>query len=77
MNIKTVIAGFSTAAISAVTRYLNQTNATLEKDLLEAADYEFIKFVLEHGRSYASSAEFKFGSKIFKDNFAKLETFNY
>ena len=77
MKTKIMIAGFSAAAaIAAVTGYFHNSTAILEKDLMEAADYEFIKFVSEHGRSYATVSEFNFRSKVFKDHLVELEAFN-
>jgi C1A family cysteine protease len=43
---------------------------------LTAADYEFIKFVAEHGKSYGTSAEFAFRAAQFKDTLAKIDECN-
>jgi len=43
---------------------------------LTAADYEFIKFVAEHGKSYGTSAEFAFRAAQFKETLAKIDECN-
>jgi C1A family cysteine protease len=75
MNTKTIVAGLgATAAIAAAGVHLTQ--ATLENDILESADYKFMEFVGTHGRSYGTKAEFQFRSKIFKQNLAEIEEIN-
>ena len=45
-------------------------------ELMTAEDYQFMKFVSEHGRSYATKAEFEFRSNIFKNKLAEIEEYN-
>ena len=49
---------------------------TFESELLTAADYEFMKFVSTHGRSFGTKAEYNFRSKIFKAKLAEIERLN-
>jgi C1A family cysteine protease len=51
---------------------IHYQSATGESDILEAADYEFMKFVSKHGRSYGTKEEFRFRSKIFKLKYAAI-----
>jgi C1A family cysteine protease len=50
--------------------------ATGEGEFFEAADYKFMEFVSEHGRSYGTKPEFAFRSKIFKANLYNIDDFN-
>lgn len=45
-------------------------------ETLTAADYKFMEFVSQHGRSYATKAEFEFRSNIFKNKLAEIEEYN-
>jgi tyrosine-protein phosphatase YwqE len=45
-------------------------------ETLSAADYKFMEFVSQHGRSYATKAEFEFRAKIFKNALIEIEEFN-
>lgn len=75
MNTKTIVATLgATAAIAAGALHFHQ--GTLESDLLETADYKFMEFITQHGRSYATKAEFQFRSKVFKQTLAEIEEFN-
>jgi cathepsin L len=69
-----VIAMGATAALTATT--LHFVTATGETEFLEGADYKFMDFVSNHGRSYGTKAEFQFRSKIFKTKLAEIEAFN-
>jgi len=75
MYTKTIVATLAGSAALA-TAALNMNTATLESDLLVEADYKFMQFVSEHGRSYATKAEFQFRSKIFKNSLAEIEAIN-
>jgi len=75
MYTKTIVATLAGSAALA-TAALNMNTATLESDLLVEADYKFMQFVSEHGRSYATKAEFQFRSKIFKQTLAEIEAIN-
>jgi KDEL-tailed cysteine endopeptidase len=65
------------AAVAAVLA-LTQTQATtsLYGNALTAEDYEFIKYVAAHGKSYATKTEFEFRSALFKQTLAKIEAEN-
>jgi len=43
---------------------------------MTAADYEFINFVAQHGKSYGTTAEFAFRAAQFKDTLAKINECN-
>jgi len=45
-------------------------------ELMKPVDYEFIKFVSDHGKSYATKAEFDFRAAVFAEHFAKIEEHN-
>merc|ERR1719276_243035 len=75
MNTKTIVATLAGSAALA-TAALNMNTATLESDLLTEGDYQFMQFVSEHGRSYATKAEFQFRSKVFKTALAEIEAIN-
>merc|ERR1711871_1403931 len=47
-----------------------------QSDVMTAADYEFIKFVAEHGKSYGTTAEFAFRAAQFKQSLAEIEECN-
>ena len=44
--------------------------------LMAPEDYEFMKYVTEHGKSYGTVAEFNFRSEIFKAKHAEIQAFN-
>ena len=43
---------------------------------LSAADYEFMRYVSEYGKHYATKAEFEFRSSLFKEQLAHIEDHN-
>jgi C1A family cysteine protease len=43
---------------------------------LSAADYEFMRYVSEYGKHYATKAEFEFRSALFKETLAHIENHN-
>jgi len=43
---------------------------------LSAADYEFMRYVSEYGKHYATKAEFEFRSALFKEQLAHIEDHN-
>jgi len=43
---------------------------------LEEADYEFMRFVASHGKSYGTRDEFEFRSDVFKQNYATIQEWN-
>lgn len=45
-------------------------------DVMQSEDYEFMKFVTEHGKSYGTVAEFQFRSAQFKQRHAEIQAFN-
>lgn len=45
-------------------------------DEMTSLDYEFMKFVSEHGRSYGTRAEFEFRSEQFKKTKAEIDAIN-
>jgi len=45
-------------------------------DLMTSADYKFMEFVTEHGKSYATKAEFEFRANVFKNTLAMVEEHN-
>lgn len=49
---------------------------SLEKDIMEAADYKFMEHVTQFGKSYATKAEFKLRSALFKEKLALIEEWN-
>jgi len=57
----------------AVAALLGVASAT---ELLTTADYEFMKYVSEHGKSYATKAEFEFRANIFKAHLAEVNAHN-
>jgi len=75
MNTKTIVATLAGSAALA-TAALNYNQATLETEFLGEADYQFMQFVSEHGRSYGTKSEFQFRSKIFKEHLAAIEAIN-
>jgi C1A family cysteine protease len=44
--------------------------------LMTAQDYEFMSFVTEYGKTYATKAEFEFRSNLFKQELAHIEEHN-
>jgi len=74
MNTKTIVAGLGATAVVAVAAA--NYSATLEAPLMEEADYKFMNFVSQNGRSYATKAEFQFRSQIFKQTLAEIEAIN-
>ena len=44
--------------------------------LITPEDYEFMKYITEHGKSYGTVAEFNFRAEIFKKKHAAIEAFN-
>jgi len=75
MNTKIVVATLGASAAIA-TAALTYTPATMESDILDAADYKFFEYISNYGRSYGTKAEFQFRSKIFKAKLAEIEAFN-
>merc|ERR1711935_135981 len=75
MNTKSIVATLAGSAALA-TAALHMNTATLEADILTEADYKFMQFVSEHGRSFGTKAEFQFRSKIFKQALAEIEEIN-
>jgi C1A family cysteine protease len=65
------------AAVAAVLA-LTQKGATttLFGNTLTAEDFEFIKFVASHGKSYATKEEFEFRAALFKETLAKIQAEN-
>jgi C1A family cysteine protease len=45
-------------------------------DLMTNADYQFMKFVTQQGRSFGTKSEFEFRSQIFKNRLAEIEEHN-
>jgi len=45
-------------------------------ELMQESDYKFMGFVAEHGRSYATKAEFDFRSKVFAETLKRIEEHN-
>jgi hypothetical protein len=45
-------------------------------ELMTEGDYKFVSFVAEHGRSYATKAEYEFRSNIFQQRIAEHEIHN-
>eukprot|EP00493_Phyllostaurus_siculus_P011109 UN11266 len=43
---------------------------------MTSSDYEFMRFVTEHGKSYGTKAEFEFRSAVFKQSLAEIEEIN-
>ena len=74
MNTKAIVATLGATAANAAGAM--SMSATLESEILDHGDYEFMNFISKHGRSYATKAEFQFRSKIFKAHLAELEAFN-
>jgi len=75
MNTKTIVAGLGATAALAATG-IHFTQGTMETEFLTSADYEFMRFISEHGRSFATKAEFQFRSKVFKETLAAYEEIN-
>jgi C1A family cysteine protease len=74
VNTKITVAALgATAAIAAGAIAITPT---MESGLLEASDYEFMSFVSKQGRSYGTTAEFKFRSQIFKAKLQEINEFN-
>merc|ERR1711935_584000 len=44
--------------------------------IMTAQDYEFMRYVTEHGKTYATKAEFEFRSALFKTELAHIEEQN-
>merc|ERR1719223_926337 len=75
MNTKTIVAGLATsAAIGAGA--LQYTAQNGEVEMMQPSDYEFMRFVTEHGKSYGTKAEFEFRSVVFKQALAEIEEIN-
>jgi KDEL-tailed cysteine endopeptidase len=62
------------AAVLALTQ--NSYTTSLYGSALTAQDYEFIKYVAHHGKSYATKEEYEFRSALFKETLAKIEAEN-
>jgi C1A family cysteine protease len=72
---KTIVATLgASAALATAALHFNQ--ATLESDILTEADYKFMEFITQHGRSYGTKAEFQFRSKVFKQTLSEIEAIN-
>merc|ERR1719223_960044 len=75
MNTKTIVAGLATsAAIGAGA--LQYTAQNGEVEMMQPSDYEFMRFVTEHGKSYGTKSEFEFRSVVFKQALAEIEEIN-
>ena len=44
--------------------------------MMDKSDYQFMEFISNHGRSYATKAEYEFRANIFKNKLAEIEDFN-
>ena len=65
------------AAVVAVFAFSQKSQSTsLYGTALTAEDFEFIKYVASHGKSYATKEEFEYRSVLFKDNLAKIKAEN-
>jgi len=56
----------------AIAALLGATQATL----MSSYDYEFIKYVAKHGKTYGTKEEFQFRSAIFQDTLIAIEKHN-
>jgi C1A family cysteine protease len=74
----TALAVVGIAAVAAVLALTQNRFATtsLYGSAMTAQDYEFIKFVTTHGKSYATKEEYEFRSNLFKQALAKIELEN-
>jgi C1A family cysteine protease len=71
------LAVIGVAAVVAVFAFTQKSQTTsLYGTALTADDYEFIKFVASHGKSYATKEEFEYRSALFKDTIAKIRAEN-
>jgi len=74
MNTKTIVAGLAgTAALGAGALHYSTQQGV---EFMSAADYEFMKYVTEHGKSYGTKAEFEYRANIFKQTLAEVEEIN-
>merc|ERR1712100_583479 len=79
MRTQATVAGLGATAALAVIALNYQAPAgtqLFQSEVMTPADYEFIKFVAEHGKSYGTTAEFAFRAAQFKDTLSKIEECN-
>jgi C1A family cysteine protease len=77
MHTKATVGVLGAAAAAASAAFMHHAPSNLFADnLLAAEDYEFMKFVTEHGKSYGTVAEFQFRSAQFKTRHAEINAFN-
>lgn len=79
MRTQATVAGLGATAALAVIALNYQAPAgtqLFQSEVMTAADYEFIKFVAEHGKSYGTTAEFAFRAAQFKQSLAEIEECN-
>ena len=73
------IAGLgAAAALAAVATTYSSSEGTelFLSERLSAADFEFMKWISEHGKRYGTRAEFEFRLNQFKETLAKVEEHN-
>lgn len=60
-----------------ITAGLEALSASIFKNhVLTSMDYKFMEYVVEHGKSYATSEEYKFRADLFKLRDSAVEAFN-
>merc|ERR1719476_328825 len=76
---KYAVAGLGASAALAVIALNYQApegTQLFQKEELTAADFEFIRYVSEYGKSYGTRSEFEFRNAQFKETLAKIEAHN-
>jgi xylem cysteine proteinase len=75
---KSIAALGAAAALAAVATTYSSSEGTelFLSERLSAADFEFMKWISEHGKRYGTRAEFEFRLNQFKETLAKIEEHN-
>jgi len=60
----------------AVAALIASASAYKVGELMQESDYKFMQFVTEHGRSFATKAEYEFRSNIFRQRLAQHDAHN-
>lgn len=62
--------------VATVALFAVSTMPTSGMNLMSEGDYEFIRFVAKHGKSYSSKSDFEGRGLIFKQNMAHIKLRN-
>lgn len=64
------------AGLLALSQNRTFTTTLYSKNTLTAEDYEFMKFITVHGKSYGTKEEYEFRASLFKKTIAKIKEEN-